>query len=102
MGSSGTRIHVALRTKEQGVSNSVGRWNVTHGFDSQESSPTATTHIAKVSIPVGRWMNVQGKCSKMQAHITSSVVMDVAAFKVGHCIGCDRDATALQPKKRSA
>ena len=27
--------------KEQGVSNSVGRWNVTHGFDSRESSPTA-------------------------------------------------------------
>jgi hypothetical protein len=26
-----------------------------------KSSPTATTHIAKVSIPVGQWMKVQGK-----------------------------------------
>ena len=37
-----------------------GRWNVTYGFDSQEGSPTATTHIAKVSIPVGRWMKCLG------------------------------------------
>ena len=35
------------------VSISAGRWNVTHGFDLQENSPTATKHIAKVSIPVG-------------------------------------------------
>ena len=33
--------------------SSRGRWNVTHAFDSQESSQTATTHIAKVSIPSG-------------------------------------------------
>ena len=42
------------------VSISTGRWNVTHGFDSQESSPSATTHIAKVSIPVGRWNVTHG------------------------------------------
>ena len=30
----------------------------------------------------------------MQAHITSSVVMDIAAFKVGHSV--DKDATALR------
>jgi hypothetical protein len=46
-----------------------------------------------VSIPVGRWMEVQGKC-KMQAHITSGVVMDVAAFKVSHSV--DKDAAALR------
>ena len=43
-----------------------------------------------------------GKGSKMQAHISSGVVMDVAAFKVGDSAGVDRDATALQAKKWSA
>jgi len=38
-------------------------------------------------------MKVQGKF-KMQAHI-SGVVMDIAAFKVSHSVGCDIDATAL-------
>jgi ribosomal protein L11 methylase PrmA len=33
----------------------------------------------------------------MQAHRTGSgVVMDIAAFKVSHCVGIDIDATALQ------
>jgi len=40
-------------------------------------------------------MKVQGKF-KMQAHILSGVVMDVAAFKIGHSVGCDIDATALR------
>ena len=44
---------------------------------------------------MGRWMQIQGKF-KMQAHITSGVVMDIAAFKVSHCVGCDIDATALR------
>ena len=38
-------------------------------------------------------MQVQGKF-KMQAHITSGVVMDVAAFKVSYSV--DSDATTLQ------
>ena len=38
-------------------------------------------------------MEVQGEF-KMQAHITSSVVVDIAAFKVCHSI--DIDATALR------
>ena len=33
------------------------------------------------------------KVFKMQAHIISGVVMDVAAFKVSHSVGCDIDAT---------
>jgi len=37
-------------------------------------------------------MKVQGKF-KMQAHIISGVVMDVAAFKVSHSV--DINATAL-------
>ena len=54
------------------------------------------------SIPVGRWRKVQGEF-KMQAHRRSSVVMDIAAFKVSHCIGSDIDATSLQAEKaRSA
>jgi hypothetical protein len=43
-----------------------------------------------------------GKGSKMQAHISSGVVMDIAAFKVSHSVGVDQDATALQAKKWSA
>ena len=43
----------------------------------------------------GRWMKVQGKF-KMQTHITSSVVMDVAAFKVSHSAVTDKDATTLR------
>jgi len=39
-------------------------------------------------------MKVQGEF-KMQAHLRSGVVMDIAAFKVSHSVGCDRDATAL-------
>ena len=47
-------------------------------------------------------MEVQGEF-KMQAHITSSVVVDIAAFKVSHCVVSDIDATTLQAKKaRSA
>jgi len=38
-------------------------------------------------------MKVQGKF-KMQAHIISGVVMDVAAFKVSHSV--DIDAAALR------
>ena len=39
---------------------------------------------------------VQGKFMfKMQAHISRTVVMDIAAFKVSHSVGCDIDATAL-------
>ena len=41
-----------------------------------------------------------GKGSKMQAHITSGVVMDITAFEVSHSF--DIDATALQAKKWSA
>ena len=40
-------------------------------------------------------MKVQGKF-KMQAHIISGVVMDIAAFKVSHSAGIDKDATALR------
>ena len=40
-------------------------------------------------------MHVQGKF-KMQAHIISGVVMDVAAFKVSHSTDVNIDATALR------
>ena len=51
-------------------------------------------HIAMVSISVGRWMNCLGK-GRRRAYITSRVVMDIAASKVSHSVGCDVDATAL-------
>ncbi len=43
-----------------------------------------------------------GKGSKMPAHSSSGVVMDIAAFKASHSVVPDSDATALQAKKRSA
>jgi len=39
-------------------------------------------------------MKVQGKF-KTQSHLSSGVVMDIAAFKVSHSVGSDNDATAL-------
>ena len=39
----------------------------------------------------------------MQAHPFSGVVMDIAVFKVSHCVGFNIDATTLQAEKaRSA
>jgi hypothetical protein len=35
----------------------------------------------------------------MQAHPSSLVVMDIAAFKVSHCVGSDIHATTLQAEK---
>ena len=43
-----------------------------------------------------------GKGSMMQAHRSSGFVMDIAAFKVSHSVGVDKDTTALQAKKWSA
>ena len=43
----------------------------------------------------GRWMKVQGEF-KMQAHRISSVVVDIAIFKVSHSVGIDIDAAALR------
>jgi hypothetical protein len=40
-------------------------------------------------------MQVQGEF-KVQAHRNSGVVMDVAAFKVSHSVGCNRNATGLR------
>ena len=45
-------------------------------------------------------MKVQRKF-KMQAHISSRVVMDVAAFKVSHSVGTDIDATTLRAHARA-
>jgi hypothetical protein len=48
----------------------------------------------------GRWMKVQGEF-KMQAHISSEVVMDIAAFKVSHSVGSDKDATTVLRAEKS-
>ena len=63
-----------------------------------------TCHIAhsKGQHSSGAMDESSGKGSKMQAHISSGVVMDIAAVKVSHAIGVDKDATALQAKKWSA
>ena len=55
-------------------------------------------------------MKVQEKVQRCTAHISSGVVIDMAAFKVSHCVNVhpcvgaldDIDTTALQVKKQSA
>jgi len=60
-----------------------------------KSNVDATTlpSVSTRNVPSGQWMKIQGNF-KMQAHITSGVVMDVAAFKVSHSV--DIDAAALR------
>eukprot|EP00964_Phaeocystis_antarctica_P138872 scaffold103534_cov74-Phaeocystis_antarctica.AAC.2 len=74
--------------------NSAGRWMKRCRARDEESSamlPTTSTR----NVPAGRWMTVQG-IFKMRAHIMSGIVMDVAAFKVSHTVGSDKDATTLR------
>ena len=49
-------------------------------------------HTTNSEHTIGQWMHIQGKF-KMQAHMPSGVVMDIAAFKVSH--SGDTNATAL-------
>ena len=73
------------------------------GFDlAQNSRSPATTSRQHSEHTIGAMDESSGKGSKMQAHISSGVVMDIAAFKVSHPVGVDQDATALQAKKWSA
>ena len=46
-------------------------------------------------------MKVQGK-GRRQAHKKRHIVMDIAAFKIGHSVSKNKDTTALQAKKWSA
>jgi hypothetical protein len=95
--------HVHSSRSVQGSQFKVAMERFICGFDWHENSrcPAKTKELG-VSNSVGQWMKVQGKF-KMQAHITSGVVMDIAAFKVSHCVGSDIDATTLQAEKaRSA
>jgi hypothetical protein len=66
-----------------------------------KAHPLPRKHMATVSIPAGRWMKVQGK-GRRQAHVRSRVVMDIAAFKISHSVGSDKDTTALRAKRWSA
>jgi hypothetical protein len=55
-----------------------------------------STRAATSQFKRGQWMQVQVKF-KMQGHIKSGVVMDVAAFKVSHSV--DKDAAALRASR---
>eukprot|EP00964_Phaeocystis_antarctica_P014592 scaffold8060_cov82-Phaeocystis_antarctica.AAC.2 len=59
-----------------------------------ESSATLPTMSTR-NVPAGRWKKCLGK-GRRRAYRTSRVVMDIAAFKVGHSVRSDKDATALQ------
>ena len=60
-------------THRKTVSIPVGRWNVTHGFDSRESSPPATHKYGDGQQTSGRWMKVQGKVQRCKR--TASAVL---------------------------
>ena len=91
-----------LQAKRWSAQRSIRQWNVTHGFDSRQSSQSARQRIQRSSA-FHRVMDASSvKYSKLQAHKSSGVVIDTAAFKVSHCIVFNFDATALQAKKRSA
>ena len=84
-----------VRSKSIGAMDEMSRkvQNASTYLLRRESHEHAQQPVSSRASSRGRWMEVQGKC-KMQAHITSGVVMDVAAFKVSHSV--DKDAAALR------
>ena len=78
----------------------IAAFKVSHSVGT-DIDATALPGNRACNVPAGRWMKVQGQF-KMQAHSSSGVAMDIAAFKVSHSVGADNDATALQARKRSA
>ena len=55
------------------------------GSIQRKTHPTLPRHTANSEDTIGRWMEVQGKF-KMQAHLISGVVMDIAAYEVSHSV----------------
>ena len=66
-----------------------------YAIDAESSTLPGKASAALVTFQRGDGGNFR-ESSKMQAHRTSGVVMDIAAFKVSHSVGRDRDATALR------
>ena len=74
----------------------VGAFKVGRSTSCDRDAAALRAGRARGSVPLGRWKKVQGQF-KMHAHRTSSsVVMDIAAFKVSHCPNLNSDATALR------
>ena len=67
----------------------------THILRSQNHEHAHSSRSVQGSVQWGDGGNFR-ESSKMQAHRTSGVVMDIAAFKVSHSVVIDIDATALQ------
>ena len=90
------------------VSEPLGRWRKRLGRFKMQALTYCGAKITSTRTAVGQFKGQfngamdesSGKGPMMQAHKSSGVVMDVAAFKVSHCIGFDKDATALQAKKK--
>ena len=78
----------------------IAPFKVGHSVD-QDATALQAKKRARVNVPSGRWMKVQGK-GRRQAHVRSRVVMDIAAFKISHSTAFDRYTTALRAKKWSA
>eukprot|EP00964_Phaeocystis_antarctica_P138871 scaffold103534_cov74-Phaeocystis_antarctica.AAC.1 len=60
-----------------------------------DQATTLQVARSRSETPLGRWKKCLGK-GRRRAYRTSRVVMDIAAFKVGHSVRSDKDATALQ------
>ena len=95
-------------THRKTVSVPVGRWIECLGRFKIQALTYCNANVMSTRTTAGQFKcefkgamdESSGKGSKMQAHISSGVVMDVAAFKVSHSV--DIDPTALQAKKWSA
>ena len=97
-----TLPHKTAHTKH--TLSSAGQWRKCLGrfkmqaltpCDAEVVSTRTQQSVSSRASSKGRWMKVQMKF-KVQAHNRSGVVMDIAAFKVSHSVGCDIDATALR------
>ena len=107
----GTKTHPALpRHTANTVSIPVGRWRKCRRRFKMQTLTNCGPKVTSTRTAVGQFKGQfngamdesSRKGSKMQAHISNGVIMDIAAFKVSHSVVVEIDATALQAKKRSA
>ena len=67
-----------------------------------DGDPPAILRFVRIHVGVGQCCRAMDGDSPAISARSSGVVMDIAAFKVCHPVGGDKDATALQAKKWSA
>ena len=63
-------LHISAHTQARHKVNSAGRWNVTHGFDSRQSSPPAKAHAEQNSQYFSGAMETSQKVQKANTQMT--------------------------------